>query len=119
MKRVDLPLEPEVDATGGVAAEIFGPQCGHRLAHCADRVFHSASSDGVLAGSDTSVSVLLTEDLEDGDGVGEVAEKGVKGVGVAELQPEAPSAIVGTGSLRADAGSDRRLNKAEISAECI
>jgi hypothetical protein len=70
-----------------------------------------------VAGGEASVPVTGREDLEKGDGVNDVKEPGVQGKGLGKGDPGLPMAIGCRGAARNDAGSDRRLNKAEISAE--
>jgi hypothetical protein len=110
-------LDSKVSGASGVFADIFGPHAGELLTHCTERVFHSASPDGVTTGGQSPVAVALGEDLEEGDGVWVGTEEGVDILGSAEMIPPRPMVVKGTGAAWSNTGSDRCLNKAEVSAE--
>ena len=63
--------------------------------------------------------VSMTEDLEDGDRIFNIAEVGIDAQVVAELQPNFPMSILLVGVARNDRRSHRRLDSAKVSAECV
>ena len=76
-------------------------------------------SDGLAAGSDPSVPVPLGKDLEDGNRVVDVTQKGINLVLATKLIPSHPMPITGLGSFRSDSISHRFLCKDVIAAEFI
>ena len=72
-----------------------------------------------MTGSDPSIAVSCTKDLEDWDGVVDLIEPWVRVDGLAIVHPPLPMVIGGCGTSRNDSGTDRFLNSAEVSAERI
>jgi hypothetical protein len=116
---LQLALDPKIDPTLVILANVFGPHAGERLAHGAECVLHCARSDGLLAGGESTIPVPLSKDLEDRDGVVELVEPWVDVDGFAKVHPPLPMVVRCGGSARNDSGSDRFLHKAKVSAECI
>ena len=101
-----LSVDAEVSVTYFVFAGVRGPHAGELLADRSKRPLHCARLD-------TSLGVYL----ENGDGVSPFPKERIHPVVGAELFPALPMPVTGVGRLRNDAGSDRFLNKAEVSAE--
>jgi hypothetical protein len=91
--RAQLALDAEVDVAYTVLSDVLGPQAGKRLPHCTQGVFHSASPDGLTAGSGSAVTVAGAPDLEERDGIGNVAEEGIKLIGNAKVCPAGPMVV--------------------------
>ena len=115
----ELALEAKIDGTNGIFADVAGPQAGKRLANRAEGVFHRARSNGPAAGGQAAIPVTGSKDLQDGDWIGQRREVWIQGKGGRELGPPLPVKIGGGGTTRNDAGSDRCLDKAKVSAEFI
>lgn len=118
-ERAELPLDAKVSGAGGIFANVFGPHAGELLAHRAQGVLHCARSDGFTAGGHSAIAIALGEDLEERDGVCEVAEERVDVLGSAEMIPPRPMVVKCGRAAGSNAGSDRFLNKAEVSAELM
>ena len=93
----ELVLEAEIDGASGVEVGVMGPQSGEALAHRAEGVLHCARANWLVAGGCTTVAVVLGEDLEHEDGVGNVGKSFVGAEGLTECTPVEPSFVVGTG----------------------
>ena len=117
--RAELALEAEVECADGGFAEVPGPHAGERLADRAKGVLHCARANGPAAGGKAAGAVAFGEDLEDRDGVGEVGKVGLAVEGGGICHPERPMLIGRAGTARNDAGADRCVSKAEISAEVM
>ena len=112
-----LSVDAEVSVTYFVFAGVRGPHAGELLADRSKRPLHCARLDTSPAGSELTVLVALGKYLENGDGVSPFPKERIHPVVGAELFPALPMPVTGVGRLRNDAGSDRFLNKAEVSAE--
>jgi hypothetical protein len=115
----ELSCDAKIYFAEGILADVRGPQLGERLAHRTDGVLHRSRFNGLSFGGVSSVAVALGEDLDDGDGVGAVAYKGVEVVFQAELLPTVPMRIRCFGAFSSDAKSGLFLDKAEIKAESV
>ena len=116
---MELVLEAEVNATGGIEARVWGPQSGKALADRTEGVLHSARPDLPVAGGDTAITVALAKNLEKQDGVINRGEGGVGAKGVTEVTPDGPDAILCAGPRRNDAGVEGCLQQAEIRADFV
>ena len=99
--------------------EVFGPQTGHRLAHCTDGVFHCSRSNGLTIFGKSAIPVTLGEDLEVWDLVGDVCQKGVNFVFGAEVQPDCPGVILGGGTFSTVCVATGFRSNAKVNAECM
>jgi hypothetical protein len=114
-----LSGEPEVYLAEGVLADVCGPQLGERLAHRTDGVLHCSRADRVVLGGATADAVTLSKDLDDGDGVITVSDKGVNVVLKAKGFPESPMFLRCFGTFISDAQSELFLDMAKVKAESV
>ena len=115
----ELSCETEVNFSVVVFARVRGPQTGVLLCHCSYGILNRSRANLSLAGSKTSVSVLLSEDLEDGERVPEVSQEGVELVLVTEVVPTSPVVVVFGGALGSNSKANCFLDKLEIRAEFV
>ena len=114
-----LVVQTEVDRPERVQARVRGPQEGARLAHVTEGSINRRSVDGSATFGGLTSADAMREDLEQGNGVVDVGEKGIHGQGLAEGLPDGPGAIGGVMGGRNDAGSHRVERKAEVSDESM
>ena len=112
-----LAVQAKVNSAVRVQARVRGPQKGARLAHVTEGGINRRSSDGLSTFGGLSGADAMSEDLEQGDGVVDVGEKGIHGQGVAEGLPNGPGAVGCVAGRRNDPGSHRVVCKAKVSDE--
>lgn len=111
--------EPVLMLARACQSFVFGPHAGHRLADGTYGVLHCSSCDGLTAFCKTTVSVSLGKDLEVGDRIFDIFQKGVDFVFCAKSKPDIPGVILASGTFRTDASSAGFRCKQQVSAECI
>jgi hypothetical protein len=109
----ELPGDPKVDLTECILADVHGPPLGERLAHHTHGVVHCSRADCIVLGGAVTISVALGEDLDYGNGVIAVSDKGVNVVLEAEGFPKSPICIRCFVAFRSDAQSGIFFDKAE------
>jgi hypothetical protein len=112
-----LVLETNIDGAVAVYTRVRGPHEGKRLAHMTEGGRYGAMPDGFTTGGDATVSYSGSKDLEEMDGVGDVAKGGVLTKGAAEGSPNVPGFIAPITVLSSEAGAGRCLCSADISEE--
>jgi hypothetical protein len=103
----------------GILAQIQDPQSGVLLCHCVDHILHSASSHGFIMGSQTSVLVSFSKDLEHGYRVLPSSEIWVHIMFQAERIPMGPMVLQWIGTLCGNSSLDPIVDSAQVKAECI
>ena len=98
---------------------IWGPHPFERLAHRAEDVLHPISCDGLLAGSNVSLSVTHSKDLDKGDLIPKAPEERIDPEFLTKLEPNLPMGILCLGSFRVDSIDDGFLNNNKVISECI
>jgi len=114
-----VPLQPEVDATIGVLAGIFGPHTGEFLTNGVDCVRFCFRCHRFAAGGDSSVPVTESKDLEVVDFVSGIPEERVDTVFKAVLMPRVPMAILFSSVGFSNASFDLLRASNEIRLEYI
>jgi hypothetical protein len=117
--RFELALDPEVNTLVVVFPWVRAPQSGVRLAHCMEGVFHSTGLDGVVQGSESTVAIAFSEDLDNWDWIFPQLEVWVHIVVQAEFSPASPMIVHGIGLVDGNVRSDVFINNADISTKCI
>jgi hypothetical protein len=109
----------KVDLAEDILADVRGHQLGERLAHCTDGILHCSRADRVVLGSAVIISIALSKDQDDGEGVIEVLDKRVNFVLETNGLPESPMCVRCFGAFSSDTQSGILLDKAEVKAEIV
>ena len=97
----------------------MGPQPLMRLPNTSWGIVNCATSCGLATGCDPSITESLGKHLQVRYRIVSFGEPRIHGELGTELNPQSPVIVGLAGSAVHDAGSDRRLRKAEISEEFI
>ena len=90
----ELSAYSEVNFAMLIEARIFGPQAGKFLPHGAESILSCARLDRSTMERNSTISVVLGEDLEDWNRVAVVVELWIEVVLVAESKPPLPMVVV-------------------------